>query len=260
MKTKDIQIAFFDVDGTLVNPKTGCISQKTRETLLRLHEKGIKLYLATGRPPASLPDLTGIYLDGFITVNGSLCYTHDTILSHNPIPPENVQKVIQNAAALGRPVSVATRDQLAANGWDDDLADYYRLAGVELTVTEDFDAVCQENIYQIMLGCRKQDHPAILCGAEGVEITFSWDRAADVIPTGSGKASAILTVLNHYHLTPAQAIAFGDGFNDLEMLKTAGTGVAMGNASPALKEAADDVCDPVWDEGIYHYCLRHELI
>ena len=93
-----------------------------------------------------------------------------------------------------------------------------------------------------------------------MEITFSWDRAADVIPTGSGKASAILTVLNHYHLTPAQAIAFGDGFNDLEMLKTAGTGVAMGNASPALKEAADDVCDPVWDEGIYHYCLRHELI
>lgn len=256
----DIQILFFDIDGTLVDPRTGRISERTKEALNRLREKGRKLFIATGRPPASLPDLTGICFDGFITVNGSLCYTAEEVIFHTPLAPEAVQKVIQNAAALGRPVTVATRNRLSANGWDQDLADYYRLAGLELTVDENFEATCREAVYQMMLGCREADHPAIIRGVEGADITFSWDRAADVIPAGGGKAAAIGKVLEYYQLKPSQAMAFGDGFNDLEMLQTVGTGVAMGNADPRVKAIARDHCRPVWEEGIYHYCVDHGLI
>ena len=256
----DIQILFFDIDGTLVDPRTGRISEKTKETLNRLREKGRRVFIATGRPPASLPDLTGICFDGFITVNGSLCYTAEEVIYHTPLAPEAVRKVIQNASALGRPVTVATRNRLSANGWDQDLADYYRLAGLELTVDENFEEACREDVYQMMLGCREADHPAIIRGAEGADITFSWNRAADVIPAGSGKATAIRKVLEFYRLKPAQAMAFGDGFNDIEMLQTVGTGVAMGNADPRVKAIAKDYCDPVWDEGIYHYCLDNDLI
>ena len=256
----DIQILFFDIDGTLVDPRTGRISDKTKEALNRLREKGHKLFIATGRPPASLPDLTGISFDGFITVNGSLCYTAEEVIYHTPLAPKAVQKVIQNAAALGRPVTVATRDRLSANGWDQDLADYYRLAGLELKVDENFESACREDVYQMMLGCREADHPAIIRDAEGADITFSWDRAADVIPTGSGKAAAIGKVLEYYQLKPSQAMAFGDGFNDMEMLQTVGTGVAMGNADPRVKAIAKEHCRPVWEEGIYHYCRDHGLI
>lgn len=255
-----IKIIFFDIDGTLVDPRTGGISEKTKETLARLREKGIRMFIATGRPPASLPDLTGMCFDGFITVNGSLCYTADTIIDHTPIAPDAVGQVIRNAAALGRPVSVATRTLLSANGWDQDLADYYRLAGLELTADENFDSVCREDIYQIMVGCREADHPAIIRGAEGADITFSWDRAADVIPAGSSKAAAIRKVLTHYHLETSQAMAFGDGCNDIGMLQTVGTGIAMGNADPRVKAIAKDVCRPVWDEGIFLYCSDHRLI
>lgn len=256
----DIQILFFDIDGTLVNPRTGRISDKTMQALHRLRDKGRKLFIATGRPPASLPDLTGMCFDGFITVNGSLCYTSEEVIYHTPLAPEAVQKVIQNAAALGRPVTVATRHRLSANGWDQDLADYYRLAGLELTVDENFEAACREDVYQMMLGCREADHPAIIRGAAGADITFSWDRAADVIPAGSGKAAAIRKVLEYYQLDASQAMAFGDGFNDIEMLQTVGTGVAMGNADPRVKAIAKDQCWPVWEEGIYHYCIDHGLI
>ena len=93
-----------------------------------------------------------------------------------------------------------------------------------------------------------------------MDITFSWDRAADVIPAGSGKAAAIVKILEYYHLDPAQAMAFGDGFNDIEMLQTVGTGVAMGNADPRAKTVADHICGPVWEEGIYHYCIDQGLI
>ena len=254
------KIIFFDVDGTLVNPRTGLISDRTKEALIRLRRNGILLCIATGRPPASLPDLTGLPFDAFLTCNGALCYTEDQIIAQNPIPAEAVRKVIANAAKLGRPVTVALRDRLAANGTDPDLAEYYRMAGLELTVAADFDEASRGNVYQMMLGCRVSDHEAVIRGAEGVSITYSWDRAADVIPNGNGKGVAVMRILEHFRLTAAEAMAFGDGFNDKEMLQSVGTGVAMGNAGAQLKAIADDVCGTAWEDGIYRYCIGHGLI
>ncbi|MBR3763783.1 MAG: Cof-type HAD-IIB family hydrolase [Clostridia bacterium] len=254
------QIAFFDIDGTLVDPATGKISEKTALTLKRLREKGVRLCISTGRAPIGLPDISSLAFDAFCTFNGSLCFTADHVIHSTPISPQDVAQVLQNAAAIGRPVSVATRDRLSANGIEPDLADYYRLAELELRVDTDFDSACREDVYQIMLGCREADHPAILRNAPGVKIAVSWDRAVDVIPAGSGKGAAIAAVLRHFGLEASQALAFGDGMNDLDMLRAVGTGVAMGNAAEPLKAVADDVCGPVSEDGIYHYCLSHGLI
>lgn len=255
-----VKIIFFDIDGTLVDPATGQIPVSTREALLRLHEKGIVLCIATGRPPASLPDLEGLPFDAFCTFNGSLCYAQTETIHSNPLPPRAVAKVLKNAAAMGKPVSVATRQRLSANGWAPDLADYYRLAGLELTADPDFEEACREEVYQLMVGCREPEHSAIIRGAEGAAITFSWNRAADVIPAGSSKGTAIAKILEHYHLDATQAMAFGDGVNDIEMLQTVGVGVAMGNAHPRLKAVAADQCPPVSRDGIFNYCLAHGLI
>ena len=56
------------------------------------------------------------------------------------------------------------------------------------------------------------------------------------------------------------AIAFGDGSNDIEMLQAVGIGVAMGNATEDVKAAADVICGDVTEEGIYYYCIEHGLI
>ena len=255
-----IKIIFFDIDGTLIDPATGKISEKTVETLNRLKAKGIKRCIVTGRPPASLPDFGSLRFDAMATFNGCYCCTDTEVIYSNPIDPADVKKVLENAAALGRPVSIAVKDRLAANGIDQDLYDYYRVAGLVLTVAEDFEETCQEDIYQIMLGCREEDYPAIIRGVENVKLAISWERAADVIPLTGGKGSSIAKILEHFHIDPAEAMAFGDNHNDLEMLQAVGTGVAMGNATEQLKAIADQVCGPVSQDGIYHYCLDHGLI
>ena len=255
-----VKIIFFDIDGTLIDPATGRISDKTVFTLNRLREQGIKLCVATGRPPASLPDFGELRFDVLSTFNGSCCYTETETIFSNPIPPESVEKVIENATKLGRPVSVAIRDRLVANGMDPDLADYYTVAGLVLTVAEDFDTAIQEDVYQVMLGCREADYPAIIQGVEGVKLAISWERAADVISANGGKGNGIRKILEYYHLDPAQALAFGDSHNDVEMLQAVGTGIAMGNATQQLKAIADDICGPVSEDGIYHYCVSHGLI
>ena len=55
-------------------------------------------------------------------------------------------------------------------------------------------------------------------------------------------------------------MAFGDGNNDIEMLKAVGNGIAMANASDDLKAVADEICGDVSEDGIYHYCLEKRLI
>ena len=146
-----VKIAFFDIDGTLIDPATERISPKTVEMLNRLEEKGIRRVIVTGRPIASLPDFGNLRFDAMATFNGCLCYTEKEIIYDAPIAPGEVRQVLQNATALGRPISVAVKDRLVANGWEEDLADYYRLAGLELTQSPDFDQALDENVYQIMI-------------------------------------------------------------------------------------------------------------
>lgn len=257
---KQIKIVFFDIDGTLIDMQKKQISPQTLEMLKLLKGNGIRICLATGRSPVSLPVFDGVELDAYLTFNGSLCYTKQEVVFSNPIPSGDVQKLIRNAAALGRPVSVATKDRLAANGSDKDLADYYAFAHQKLTVAEDFDSVSREEVYQVMLGCREADYQAILYGVDGAKIAAWWDRAVDVIPSNGGKGLGIRKILEYYCFDRTEAIAFGDGNNDIEMLEAVGTGVAMENASPRLKAIADDVCGHVAEDGIYHYCIRLGLI
>lgn len=256
----DIRIAFFDIDGTLVDPATGCISPNTVTALTQLQQRGIKICVATGRPSVCFPDFSALHFDAFSAFNGCLCYTERETICSVPLSSGDIQTILENAAAIGRPVSVAVRNRLVANGWDRDLADYYRLAGMELTVAEDFEDVFHEDVYQIMLGCQKSDYDAIIQGTTNAKLAVSWDRAVDVIPVSGGKGNAVAKILEYYGLSPVQALAFGDSFNDMDMLQAVGTGVAMGNAAVPLKEIADDICGSVSEDGIYHYCITHKLI
>ena len=255
-----IKIIFFDIDGTLIDMDKKQISPKILETLVRLKEKGILLCIATGRSPISLPHFEGVDFDAYLTFNGSYCFDRQQAIFSNPIPRTDVDTLIRNAHAINRPVSLATKEALAANGKDPDLAQYYSFAHLELEVAEDFDRTAQEEVYQIMLGCREAEYPALMKNIHGAKIAAWWDRAVDVIPANGGKGVGIAKILAHYHLDPAQALAFGDGNNDIEMLQAVGTGVAMENASPRLKEIADEICGHVAEDGIYHYCLSHGLI
>ena len=111
-----------------------------------------------------------------------------------------------------------------------------------------------------MMGCYENEYASVLNGVKGAKITAWWSRAVDIIPANGGKGMGIEKVLAYYHLTKEQAIAFGDGTNDIEMLQAVGIGVAMGNATDNVKAAADDLCGNVADDGIYYYCKDHHIL
>lgn len=258
MQTK---IAFFDIDGTLIDIQSKRITEKTLEALRRLRAGGVKICLATGRSPVALPVFPGVEFDAYLTFNGSLCYTAggETIFS-NPIAHEDVQKIIANGAAIGRPVCVSVRDRLAANGTDVDLTDYFAIAKMVVPITDEFDTVCREDVYQLMMGGRKDEYKAILRGVDGAKIAAWWDRAVDIIPASGGKGIAVEKMLEFYGIDKSDSMAFGDGNNDIEMFRAVGNGVAMANASARLQAAATAHCRDVKEDGIYWYCVENGLI
>ena len=256
---KDIKIIFFDIDGTLVDMSKKQISEKTLETLQRLRERNMILCIATGRPPLNLPAFKELF-DVFLTFNGSYCFNKQQDIFSNPLDQKDVQRIINNAAAIGRPVSVATKERMVSNGKDRDLIDYYAFANREIEVEDDFDIIAKQEVYQMMMGGREEEYSQILEDVKGARITAWWDRAVDIIPCDGGKGRGVEAILEYYHLRKEDALAFGDGNNDIELLQTVGHGVAMGNASEQLKAVADDVCGSAADDGIYFYCLEHGLI
>lgn len=256
----DIKIAFFDIDGTLIDPGSGILSEKTVVALQGLRAKGIRTCIVTGRSAACFPDFGELEFDAFAGANGALCYVGKELIFSNAIDPEDVATILGNAAALGLPVAVAAEEGISANGYGQDLADYYTLANLELEVDPEFERYCRQPLFKVMIGCRPADHPALLAGTKDVKLAISWDRAVDIVPKTAGKGAGIQSILDYYGLDVSQAIAFGDSYNDMEMLLAVGHGVAMGNAVEELKAIAQDVCLSVSQDGVYHYCLAKGLI
>lgn len=257
---KTIKIAFFDIDGTLVSPGTNRISKRVTDALNQLQKNGILICVATGRPMMNIPKFEGVDFDAYLSFNASYCYDKDGVIYKNPIPREAVHKVIENAGKINRPVSIASESRMGANGSDKDLTDYYAMAKHVVEVADDFDVLKNEDIYQIMMGCTEAEYPKVLEGVQGAKITAWWPRAIDIIPANGGKGNGIEKVLEYYHFLKEEAIAFGDGGNDIEMLETVGLGIAMGNAGDNVKAKADDICKSVDEDGVYWYCKKLGVI
>ena len=246
------RIIFFDIDGTLIDMEKKQVTPLMLDTLHRLQANGIRLAIATGRSPMTVPlwDFPGVQFDVLVTFNGAYCYDKNRVLFASPIPAEDVRTLRRNAAALGRPLCVATESTLAANGNEQDLDDYFAVAKIPVPVTPDFDTIASGTVYQIMMGGRKDEYSRILQDVRGAKIAAWWDRAVDIIPAAGGKGNGIAVVLQAYGIPKADAMAFGDGNNDLEMFGAVGTCVAMANGSADLKAAATHLCGSCAEDGV----------
>lgn len=255
-----VKIAFFDIDGTLIDMERETMTEQMEETLLQLQKNNIIICIATGRPPKSVPQFSRVQFDAFLTFNASYCYTKKEVIFKNPIPAQDVHTIIRNANTIHRPVVIANLERNGANGRDQDIIDYFAISNQTVDVISDFDEIAEGEIYQIMLGGRKEEYEAILQDVSGAGITAWWPRAVDIIPANGGKGLGVEKVLDYFQFTKEEAIAFGDGTNDIEMLQAVGTGIAMGNASQDVKAVADVICGSVREEGIYRYCKENHLI
>jgi len=87
------RIIFFDIDGTLIDMEKKQVTPLMLDTLHRLQANGIRLAIATGRSPMTVPlwDFPGVQFDVLVTFNGAYCYDKNRVLFASPIPAEDVR-------------------------------------------------------------------------------------------------------------------------------------------------------------------------
>lgn len=257
-----VKAIFFDIDGTLVSFKTHRISPGVLDGLRRVQEKGVKLFIATGRHWKSIGLAADAFpFDGCITVNGQYCFAGDQVFRDVPIAPSVIRRQVELLEESGAPCLFLDREgTLYVNPGP--VADVFpHQLALPLPEPTPLRQVLGRDIYQMTAFYTKEEEQA--AGEHffpGLEV-MRWHPAfVDVIAPDGGKDRGIDAVIQHYGFDLSETMAFGDGENDLPMIRHAHIGVAMGNADDFVKSQADYVTDTVDEDGILTALDRFGLL
>lgn len=251
---------FFDIDGTLVSFKTHEIPPSTIFALTQAKANGHKVFISTGRPPLIITNLKAIehLIDGYVTINGALCFVGNDVIRCKDIPVNDVQTVVKDAQEKNYGLIVVGEKDVALLDPQGEVSRIFQseLAVENLYLTKPLGVVLEQRILQLTAFFPEEYEHGLMGCIPGCT-SGRWHPAfTDITAKGADKGEGILAMAEHLGLDPKHTIAFGDGGNDTSMIKAAGIGVAMGNALESLKQAADYTTTSVDNDGVLN-ALRH---
>ncbi|WP_391115916.1 Cof-type HAD-IIB family hydrolase [Psychrobacillus sp. L3] len=249
------KIVFFDVDGTITHHRDGTISNSTKKAIRALKNKGIKVVAATGRPFSMCREIEEIGIDTFITANGAYVKHNQKVIHKITMDKEIIQEMVEFAYIQNNALSFYTED-FSMNGVQDPSIlkalketlslNEYPIINSKINEEEVYlmclfanDDTVQQYIYTFPHITFKRWHPYVL----------------NVLQHDVSKSIAILKVLDYFGIDKSEAVAFGDGENDIDMLEIVGLGIAMGNGNEKIKNIADFVTKKSSEDGI-EYALK----
>lgn len=246
-----IKAIFFDIDGTLISGKRPYIKKEVIEGLKVLRNKGIKLFIASGRHMLELEELKLMEqfdFDGYLLLNGGYCKVGDQIIYDNKINKEDVEKIVHVIEEKHDPCLFIENDKMYINFVNE------RVIEAQASISTMIPPVSQEinlnNIYQIDPYVGEKEIKEIMKNTKNVKVTKWHDYAYDIVPLNGGKAAAIQAIQKYFGYQKEEMMAFGDGHNDIEMLDVVGYPIVMENGSDEVKQHACYICGNVENEGI----------
>ncbi|PEZ08524.1 HAD family hydrolase [Bacillus sp. AFS018417] len=256
----DYRIIFFDVDGTLTHHENGSISDSTKEAIKALKNKGVKVVAATGRPLSMCDEIRSLGVDTFITANGAYVKHYQEVIHKVPMDKNIIREVVEFAYIENNGLSFFTED-FSMNGVEDKEI----LTALNETLSLNAYPTISKHIHnqEVYLMC-------LYATDEMVEkyihkfphLMFSrWHPfVLNVLQEEVSKSLAIKSVLQYFDIDKSEAIAFGDGGNDIDMLELVGLGIAMGNGNEQLKAVADFVTKKSSEDGIDFALRKYGII
>lgn len=262
MRKPDVKAMFFDIDGTLAGTSEHTIHPDDIESLSRLHEQGMTLFIATGRD-LSIPEEAAIldpvltYFTGFVHINGQHTYLANGMdISQYPIADEDFLPLRaaceqHHLSMLYRVGSVNHLTEMT-----EQVKRFWAHMGVDIPEIRPMDNDLH-NLPKLSIHASPEEEALYLAP----HLNHTWtaritEDLIDLIPNGIGKSTGLRDICTHFGISPAQTMVFGDGQNDIDLIEAAGIGIAMGNAAQNIKQAAQYVTLPAKDAGITH-ALRH---
>ena len=261
-----------DLDGTLPNHDK-VVTPKTREALLQAEAEGVVIILASGRPTYGIEpvaeclelDKRGGYILAYNGGNIVNAKTGEKLFAQF-LPDEVIPILYRYAKEKNHALLGYAGNEIITEMPDDQyVKEESRINKMNIRKVENlFEALEPHPTKLLMTG-----DPADMLKAENELSEILGDRMdifrsapffLELVPKGIDKAKSLLRLLSKINLTPADMIAFGDGYNDLSMLKLAGMGVAMQNAAPEVRAEADYITLSNEEDGVAaaleHFCKK----
>ena len=251
---------FFDIDGTLVSFKTHAIPASTIFALTQVKANGHKVFISTGRPPLIITNLGAIehLIDGYVTINGALCFVGNEVVRCKDIPKADVLTVVGDAREKSYGLIVVGEKDVAVLDPHGEVDRIFRgeIAVENLNLAKPLEVVLRQRVFQLTPFFSEDYERDMMKRIPGCT-SGRWHPAfTDITAKGADKGEGILALAERMGQNPQYTMAFGDGGNDTSMLKAAGIGIAMGNALDSLKHVADYTTTSVDDDGVMN-ALRH---
>ncbi|MFL1896986.1 HAD family hydrolase [Aquimarina sp. 2-A2] len=266
------RIVFTDIDGTLLNVNRE-LSDFTIREILRIKSQ-IPVVLISSRMPSGMLHLQkqlGIENQPLICYNGGLVLHNNNILHSTTIPIEDVHSITQQATSINLHLSL-----YHANEWyvpNNDFWAQREAANTKVTpVVQDL---------RTTVDTWKREHKGahkIMCmgDEESVDTMFEYLQQnfenqlhlyrskttyIEIASKSISKKTAIQNILSsHYKIDISDALAFGDNYNDIEMIEAVGTGVAVANAKKETLQAAQHITLPAKEDGVAQFIKDHILL
>ena len=243
---------FLDVDGTLISFKTHEVPVSALEALWQAHERGVQLFIATGRAAGDLGELGEIPYDGVVALNGADCLMRDgRVVARHPIPRADFERAMQLSDQYGFSLAFELNEGLFINRLSPGAEEWSRMVAHPMPV--------ETNLYELFDNCEccqmcfffdPETERRVMAELPSLVATRWCPVFADINVRGIDKGTGMAEFATHFGFAHDETMAFGDSGNDVAMLRAAGVGVAMGNACDEALNAADYITASVDDDGI----------
>ncbi len=257
-----IKAVFFDIDGTIFSLKTKSIPESTRKAIKNLREKGIKVIVATGRSINDLAHIKHIEFDGFLTFNGGYCMTFDgQVMYRKVIDPDDIKNLIDYSERSDVSFSLMYEDTVKISEESPQVLELYRHVDIPVPALVDKEKLDIENVLQVNVFIDPEMEGSFMREIMPNSLSSRWTPLfADVNPGGVSKQEGVEYFCKYFNIHLSETMAFGDGGNDISMLKSVKIGVAMGNAGDNVKDIADFITEEVDNHGIEAALIHFGLL
>ena len=265
-----IKIILSDIDGTFLttDKKTPALHERAIKAVVA---KGLKFVFVSARMPEAIYPITdalGMAHTPVISYSGGLVLTEtEEVIFDKKISADDAKNIL---AEMKRTWQDITINFYTGRRWFVEAID--RRVQFEMDITQataelaNFDELLSKNIFpnKILIMCEsptcEEMESELGKKFPALNVVRSAPYLLEIMDKSVSKATGIEVMLKHYGLTLEEAVAFGDNYNDAEMLKLIPQSVVMANAPDPVKKLAAAVTDSNEDSGIYTYLVKIGVI
>lgn len=236
----EINAVFFDIDGTFFDHVSGTVLPETLKAVKLLQMNGYKVCLCSGRAKEMAEQLGVLQMfpwDGYVGGAGVSIYDEQLeLLSESTFTSEQTERIF----ALGRQYDICIQSHGTFEFMTKPLNDYSRQTFEEFhCLAPEVRDWHREALTAMSAYERKGFDWSMFDDIEGIVLQHPSDTCVDIMQADINKATGIRKLMDYWGFPHDSYMAFGDSLNDIEMIRDAGYGIAMGNGKDALKPYAN---------------------